>query len=127
MRQFFLTYPNCQTLISKSLSRTHYLLLMRLEPNERSFYEIEASQNNWSLRELKRQFDSSLYERLALSRNKEGVRELANQGQIVASPKDVLKNPYVLEFLELKEEREYSESEFEQAIIGKLEEFLLEL
>jgi predicted nuclease of restriction endonuclease-like (RecB) superfamily len=72
---------------------------MRLEPNERSFYEIEASQNSWSLRELKRQFDSGLYERLALSRNKEGIKELAKQGQVIASPTDILKEPYVLEFL----------------------------
>jgi predicted nuclease of restriction endonuclease-like (RecB) superfamily len=72
---------------------------MRLETDERSFYEIEASQNNWSLRELKRQFDSGLYERLALSRNKDGIKELAKQGQVIASPEDILKEPYVLEFL----------------------------
>ena len=127
MRQFYLTYPIWQTVFAKSLPWSHYLLLMRLEPNERGFYEIEASQNNWSLRELKRQFDSALYERLALSRNKKGIKELAQQGQIITSPKDVLKEPYVLEFLGLKEEHEYSESEFEQAIIDKLEQFLLEL
>ena len=74
---------------------SHYLLLMRIKNlDERSFYEIEAKDNNWSLRELQRQFDSSLYERLALSRDKEGVKALAHEGQVIDTPKDIVKDPY---------------------------------
>ncbi len=94
---------------------------------ERSFYEIEAGQGGWSLAELKRQVASGLYERLALSRDKEQVRRLAEEGQVVARPQDILKNPYVLEFLGLDEKSSYSESDLETAIIDKLEHFLLEL
>ncbi len=110
------------------LSWSHYVFLMSLnDTEERAFYEIEAVSQGWSLRELRRQFDSSLYERLALSRNKDNVRKLAQKGQIVARPQDVLKNPYVLEFLGLDERAGYSESDLESAIIDKLEHFLLEL
>ncbi len=121
-----------QTVSAKSeawtLSWSHYLLLMGIEDSdERSFYEIEATTQGWSLRELKRQFDSSLYERLALSRDKEGIRELSQEGQIVTQPEQVLKDTYVLEFLGLREETNYSERELETAIIDKLEAFLLEL
>ncbi len=113
---------------SATLSWTHYLVLIRIENNkERSFYEIESLNNNWSVRELKRQFDSGLYERLALSRNKAGVRKLAEKGQLIEKPSDVFKDPYVLEFLNLPEQYQYSESELESAIIDKLEHFLLEL
>jgi len=97
------------------------------DENERRFYEIESAKQNWSLRELRRQFDSSLYERLALSRDKGKAAELSKRGQIVEKPEDMLKNPYVLEFLGLKEEPAYSESDLESAIIGKIEHFLLEL
>lgn len=111
-----------------TLSWSHYLKLMRIEnPEERSFYELEATENNWSLRELQRQFDSSLYERLALSKDKEGVKLLAQKGQIVEKPEDVVKDPYVLEFLGLKELPQYSESELEQRLIDHLQSFLLEL
>ncbi|MCQ2190688.1 MAG: DUF1016 N-terminal domain-containing protein, partial [Paludibacteraceae bacterium] len=83
---------------------SHYLKLMRIENlEERRFYEIEATTNNWSLRELERQFDSSLYERLALSRNKEQILELSQKGQIVEKPQDLLKDPYILEFTGLPE------------------------
>ena len=110
------------------LSWSHYLKLMRIEdPNERRFYEIEAFNNNWTLKELQRQFDSALYIRLALSRDKDGVKQLAEQGQIVEKPIDVLKDPYILEFLELKEHYRYSEDDLEAEIIDKLEHFLLEL
>ena len=95
--------------------------------DECSFYEIEAASQGWSLRELKRQFDSSLYERLALSRDKEGIRQLAQQGQIVSHPKDLLKEPLVLEFLGLGEQTRYSESDLEIALINQIEHFLLEL
>jgi predicted nuclease of restriction endonuclease-like (RecB) superfamily len=94
---------------------------------ERGFYEIEAAGQGWSLRELKRQFNAGLYERLALSRDKEGIRKLAAQGQVVTRPEDLLKEPYVLEFLGLAEKARYSESDLESAIIDKLEHFLLEL
>ncbi|MFP5043117.1 PDDEXK nuclease domain-containing protein [Parasediminibacterium sp. JCM 36343] len=111
-----------------SLSWTHYIQLMKIpDENERSFYEIEATQNNWSVRELQRQFNSAIYERLALSRDKEGVKELAKKGQIIESPTDALKSHYVLEFLNLKEDNRYTENELETAIINKLEHFMLEL
>jgi predicted nuclease of restriction endonuclease-like (RecB) superfamily len=111
-----------------SLSWSHYVFLLRVEnPNERSFYEIEATEQNWTLRQLKRQFDSGLYERLALSRDKEGIRRLAREGQTVAQASDLLKEPLVLEFLGLDERSQYSESDLESAIIGQIERFLLEM
>lgn len=111
-----------------TLSWSHYLKLMRIEnPDERHFYEIEATENNWSLRELQRQFDSSLYERLALSRDKTGVKALAQKGQIVEKPEDMIKDPYVLEFIGLPELPQYNESELEQRLIDHLQTFLLEL
>lgn len=110
------------------LSWTHYMFLMRIETEEeRNFYEIETANNNWSVRELQRQYNSSLYERLALSKDKKKVKELSRKGQIIAQPLDMLKEPYVLEFLELKEESVYTETELETALINKLEHFLLEL
>ena len=139
MRQFYLTYEKQQTPSVKSekgqtlsdefnLSWSHYLMLMRIDNSEeRSFYEKEAIENNWSLRELKRQFNSALYERLALSRDKKGVKQLAEKGQIIETPHDSLKDPYVLEFVGLKEDTKYSETELEQKLIDKLEHFLLEL
>lgn len=129
MRDFYLTYQIRQTVSDQfTLSYSHYLFLMRIEnPEERNFYEIESSQNNWSLRELKRQFDSALYERLSLSKDKEKVKSFAVQGQIIENPCDIVKDPYVLEFLGLPEKAYYSESELESRLIEKLENFLLEL
>lgn len=129
MRQFYLTYSKAQTVSAQfRLSWSHYLMLMRIDnESERQFYEIESIENNWSLRELQRQFDSALFERLALSRDKEGVKRLAEKGQIIKSAKDTLKDPYVLEFLGLPEATRYSETELEQKLIDKLEHFLLEL
>ena len=110
------------------LSWTHYVFLLGIEnADERSFYEIETADQNWNLKELKRQFDTSLYERLALSRDKAGIRQLAAQGQIVSQPKDLLKEPLVLEFLGLAEQARYSESDLEAAIVSQVEHFLLEL
>ena len=110
------------------LSWSHYLKLMRIDnANERHFYEIEAVKNDWSLSELKRQFNSALYERLALSREKDKVYALALEGQALETPADVVKDPYVLEFLGLQELPEYSESEMESRIIDHLHQFLLEL
>lgn len=111
-----------------TLSWTHYVLLLTVkDPAERGFYEIEASNEGWSVPELKRQKASALYQRLALSRDKAGVKRLAEEGQSVTKPEDVLKEPYVLEFLGLDEKAGYSESDLESAIIGQLERFLLEL
>jgi predicted nuclease of restriction endonuclease-like (RecB) superfamily len=111
-----------------TLSWSHYVFLMGIKDSgERSFYEIEAFSQNWSLRELKRHFNSGLYERLALSRDKAGIRQLAQKGQIISRPQDLLKEPYVLEFLGLDEKTRYSETDLESAIIDKLEQFLLEL
>ena len=110
------------------LSWSHYLKLMRISnTDERHFYEIEAVRNDWSLSELRRQFDSSLYERLALSRDKEAVKKLAAEGQIIEAPQDAVKDPYVLEFLGLPELPVYSETELENRIIDNLQKFLLEL
>lgn len=95
--------------------------------DERSFYEIEATQNNWSVRELARHYNSSLYERIALSKDKKAVKKLSQKGQIIEAPTDVLKSHYVLEFLNLKEDNTYSETDLETAIINKLEHFMLEL
>ncbi|GIQ60141.1 hypothetical protein Flavo103_32770 [Flavobacterium collinsii] len=110
------------------LTWTHYIFLMRIEDEkERRFYEIESEKYNWSVRELKRQYDTALYTRLALSRDKEGILKLSEQGQIIEKPKDIIKDPYILEFLGLPELNQYSESQLEEEIINKLEHFLLEL
>jgi len=111
-----------------TLNWSHYLILMRIaNPEERKFYEIEASLQNWSEPQLKRQYNSSLYERLALSRDKEAVMKLANQGHIIEKSTDILKNPLTLEFLGLEEKSSFSENDLEKAIISKLQHFLLEL
>ena len=131
MRKFFKVYGIPQTLSEEfqfNLSWSHYLILMRIENiNARNFYEIEAFENNWSLRELKRQVNSALYERLVLSKDKEKVKELAVKGQIIEKAQDVIKDPYILEFLGLDEKSDYSENKLETEIINKLEMFLLEL
>ncbi len=129
MRTFYLTYSKGQTVSDElRLSWSHYLMLMRIDNvEERMFYEIETAENSWSLRELQRQFDTSLYERLALSRNKNEVKKLSEKGLTIEKAQDSLKDPYVLEFLGLPEETKYSETELEQKLIDKLEHFLLEL
>ena len=110
------------------ISWTHYVVLMRIENDaERSFYELEAVKNQWSVEDLKRQFSTSLYERLALSRDKNEVMRLANEGLTVKKPSDLLKNPLVLDFLDMEEHTAYSETDLEEAIISKLQQFLLEL
>lgn len=93
----------------------------------RGFYEIEAATNQWSLKELKRQMNSALYERLALSRDKAQIKALSEQGQIIVQPQDIIKDPYILEFLGLDEATAYSESQLETKIIDHLQSFLLEL
>ena len=129
MRRFYLVYSKSETVSRKfKLSYSHYIFLSRIKnEDERNFYEIEAIKNNWSLRELKRQFDSALFERLALSKDKQKVKELSQKGQVIETPKDIIKEPYVLEFLGLEKKSYYSESELEQKLIDKLEHFLLEL
>ena len=110
------------------LGWSHYVTLLSVtDPEARRFYEIEAADNGWSVRELKRQIDSSLYQRLALSRDKDEVRRLAREGQVVEKASDLIKDPVVLEFLGLEETPAYSESDLETAIIDRLQQFLLEL
>ena len=157
MRRFYLIYSDAQNVIdsgneisetlsristpeiSETLSRkfkpfdfqlswSHYLKLIRInDVNERRFYEIEAAENQWSLRELKRQCDSALYQRLQLSRDKVGIKNLSEKGQIIELPQDAIKDPYILEFIGLPEETKYSENKLEQKLIDKIEQFLLEL
>jgi predicted nuclease of restriction endonuclease-like (RecB) superfamily len=102
--------------------------LIRIQnPDERQFYELEAQSNDWQVRELARQLDSSLYERLSLSRDTEQVKALSQSGQQITAARDLIKDPYVLEFLGLESQAAYSENDLETAIIDKLEHFLLEL
>ena len=113
---------------SFSLSWSHYLILMRIaSPEARCFYEIECSEQQWSVRQLSRQVGSCLYERLALSRNKDEVMRLAREGQTIEKPSDIIKDPITLEFLGLKPDTTYTESKLENAIIDKMQQFLLEL
>lgn len=110
------------------LSWSHYQILTHVEDTfARSFYEIEAFKQQWSVRQLQRQIGSSLYERLALSRDKDEVMRLAKEGQKVEKPTDILKDPLVLEFVGLKPDNSYSESDLEGAVISKLQDFLLEM
>jgi predicted nuclease of restriction endonuclease-like (RecB) superfamily len=134
MRKFYEVYsqqPISESPIQKfnpNISWTHYIQLMRIQDaGERSFYESEIASNNWSIREFQRQYDTSLYERLALSRNKEGVRELAEQGQVLEAPQDLFKDPYVLEFTGLPEKAQYTETQLEQRLIDHMQHFMLEL
>ena len=130
IRSFYLVYSEKGQTVSDQfkLSWSHYVKLSRISnPDERKFYEIEAVKNNWSLRELERQFDSALYTRLSLSRDKKKVLELSQKGQIIEKPQDLIKDPYILEFIGLPEQSSYSESELEEKLISKLENFLLEL
>lgn len=110
------------------LSWSHYQILTHVEDTcARSFYEIEANKQAWSTRQLQRQIGSGLYERLALSRNKDEVMRLAEEGQLVEKPSDIIKDPVVLEFIGLKSDASYSESDLEGAIISRLQDFLLEM
>jgi predicted nuclease of restriction endonuclease-like (RecB) superfamily len=139
MRRFYLAYSNSETpsrVSEKSetvshqfeLSWSHYIFLTRIiHEDERNFYEIESIQNNWALRELKRQFNSGWYERLRLSTDKSKVKALSKNGQIIQTADDLIKDPYILEFVGLPVQSSYSESELEQKLIDKLEYFLLEL
>lgn len=131
MRKFYVTYQKSKTLSAKfepQLSWSNYCELLKVEePLARSFYEQESIKNNWSVRELKRQIGSMLFERLALSKDTKAVMRMAEKGQIIEKPEDAIKDLYILEFLNLKEETSYTESQLEQALIDKLQYFLLEL
>jgi predicted nuclease of restriction endonuclease-like (RecB) superfamily len=142
MRQFFIEfqpvsdYPIRYTVSSElgapqfnpKLGWSHYTCLMRIPRLEaRAFYEIEAAQNCWSVRELERQIESLLYDRLAKSKNKETIMKLIYEGQEIAQPQDAFKDPFVLEFLDLPESHQLIESKFEEALINNLQQFLLEL
>ncbi len=129
MRRFYLAYSKSETPSRIfALSWSHYIFLSRIKnENERDFYEIESTKNNWSLRELRRQFDAALYERLLLNKDKKQINELSQKGQIIQKPQDLIKDPYILEFVGLEEKSTYSENDLEQKLIDKIEHFLLEL
>ena len=127
MRKFYLTYPKLQT-VSAKLTWSHYSVLLSIDDElKRHFYEIEAVKNNYSVRELKRQIDSALFERLSLSKDKKGVLELSKKGHIVDAPSDLVKDPYVLEFLGIPESEKLTETKLENSLIKNLSQFLLEL
>ncbi len=127
MRKFYLLYPICQT-VSDKLSWSHICELITIEDNlERSFYEKECITARWNVRSLRRQMDSALYLRLAASRDKEGILQLAQKGIAVQHPEDIIRNTYTLEFLGLQKQERYSEYDLEQKLIDNLQVFLLEL
>ncbi len=130
MRLFYQTYEKIQT-VSGKLSWSHYCELLSIsDPAKRSFYEKECVNSGWSVRELKRQIESSLFERLLLSRgdaNKEQVLELALKGNEIVTPADIIRDPYVFEFLGLPEDKAFLESDLERALVQQIEKFLLEL
>ena len=130
MKKFYIIYPKFQT-VSRKLSWSHYCELLSIEnKEERNFYEKECINSNWSVRELKRQIDTSLFERLLLSdgqKNKEIVYKLSKEGQTLNTPLDILKEPYVFEFLDIKESKPLLEKDLEIKLIKHIEEFLLEL
>ena len=130
MKKFYIIYPKFQT-VSRKLSWSHYCELLSIEnKEERNFYEKECINSNWSVRELKRQIDTSLYERLLLSdgqKNKEIVYKLSKEGQTLNTPLDILKEPYVFEFLDIRDNKPILEKDLETKLIKHMEEFLLEL
>ncbi len=142
-RKFYLVYQPqiSESMIRKSdnlslsdfqnifkLSWTHYFHLLKVkDENERGFYEVQTSENNWSVREMQRQMNSSLYERIALSKDHNEIIRRSQKNEISEKRIDTLKSPYVLEFLNLREDIHYSENDLEKAIIDKLEQFMLEL
>jgi len=127
MRRFYLTYQKWQAVPAK-LSWTHFVTLLGVsDDSARKFYEKQAVNENWGYRELERQIDSSLFERLALSKDKEGVIQLSEKGHIVTDPAEVIKDPYVLDFLKIPQSQRVTEKDLEQKIIDNLQLFLLEL
>jgi predicted nuclease of restriction endonuclease-like (RecB) superfamily len=127
MRKFYLLYPICQT-VSDKLSWSHICELITIDDElERSFYEKECIASRWNVRSLRRQMDSALYLRLAASKDKEGILQLAQKGVVIQYPEDVIKDTYTLEFLGLPEKELYKERDLEQRLIDNLQTFLLEL
>ena len=127
MRKFYLCYPICQT-VSDKLSWSHICELIKIEDElERSFYEKETVKEKWDVRTLRRQMESALFLRLAVSRDKEGIMALAQKGIEIQKPEDVIKSTYTLEFLNLPELDQYTEGDVETRIIDNLQKFLLEL
>ena len=127
MRKFYICFPIATTL-SSQLSWSHYLELIKIdEEDKRNFYFNECINSKWSVRELGRQRDSLLYERLTIYADKEKAKKLSEKGQVLKTSKDLIKDPFVLEFLDIKENTKYLESDLEKNIIEHLKEFLLEL
>ncbi|MBQ4514568.1 MAG: DUF1016 family protein [Anaerolineaceae bacterium] len=127
MRELYIDYPIFATL-SRKLTWSHYIELLKIEdPLERSFYEKQTEKEHWGVRELKRQIKSMLFHRLALSTNKDEVMRLANEGQIIERPEDILKEPYIFEFTGLPQLPVYKEGDLEQALVDNLSLFFLEL
>lgn len=127
MRKFYMSFPKCETL-SHKLTWSHYFEILKSDSDlEISFYAKECEKQNWSVRELKRQMKSLLFHRIALSKDKEQVLELSKEGLIIQKPEDIVKDPYVLEFLGIPEQQVYLEGELEEKIIENLQKFLLEL
>lgn len=127
MRKFYLTFPKCET-VSHILTWSHYFEILKCDdPLEMKFYLNEAIKEGWKVRELKRQIKSSLFQRLALSTDKEGVLALANEGHQIMTPQDIIKDPFVLEFTGFPPKKRYKESELETALKNNMEQFLLEL
>ncbi len=127
MRKFYYTYPNCET-VSHKLSWSHYFELLKIEDDlAREFYQQQAITENWTVRELKRQKKSALFHRIAVNQDKEKILSLAKQGQIITNEQDLIKDPYVFEFLGIAENASYNENDIETAIINNLQTFLLEL
>lgn len=127
MRLFYINYPNGVT-VSHQISWGHYYELLKIDNElERKFYEAQTNNENWSIRELRRQKSTSLYQRLAISKNKEEIIELSKNNQKLNAEANLIKDPYILEFLNISENENYSEKQLEQKIIDNLQHFLLEL
>lgn len=127
IRQFYSKFQNIQTL-SGQLTWSHYTEILKSNNDlELSFYSKQCEHERWSVRELKRQMRSSLFERLALSKDKEGVLKLAKEGHIVENPEDLIKDPFVLDFLNIPEQHQYLENDLEEKIISNLQQFIMEM
>ena len=127
IRQFYVKFQNIQTL-SGQLTWSHYTEILKSSNDlELGFYSKQCQHERWSVRELKRQMRSSLFERLALSKDKEGVLKLAKEGHIIENPEDLIKDPFVLDFLNIPEQHQYLENELEEKIISNLQQFIMEM
>ena len=127
MRKFYLSFPKCET-VSHKLTWSHYFEILKCdEPLEMQFYLKQCIKEGWKVRELKRQMKSALFQRLALSTDKEGVLALANEGHQVMKPQDIIRDPFVLEFTGLPPKKRYKENDLEAAFKSNMEQFLLEL